>query len=226
MIPRVTIASDMRLICLFTLFVCAAAAQGIDGVTITVSRPMNITPDQAEFSAVVAVNLDVTQQQVTQALLDLGISNLAVAGVSVGSNNYCYSTSAPDASYFSFQVTFTAAPAALKDISKKLDALRAALPEGFIGIQFAAGLTTSQAAFDAAHQTALPLLLADARAKAQALASASGVRLGALAGVSEFSYYVGGVGTQGGYYYGSPMIATFASGTPYSFSATVKFAVQ
>ena len=69
----------------------------------------------------------------------------------------------------------------MKDIAKKLDAFRANAAGGlYQPSNIAAALTTSQAAVDAAHQTALPLMLADARAKAQALASAAGVKLGAI----------------------------------------------
>src|SRR6478672_3041365 len=59
---------DMRLVCLFALLVCAAAAQGVDGVTISVTRQVNAAPDQADFTAVFTVGLDTTQQQVIQAV--------------------------------------------------------------------------------------------------------------------------------------------------------------
>ena len=175
-------AIDMRLICLFALLACAAAAQSVDGVTISVTRQVNAAPDQAEFTAVFTVALDTTQQQVIQALHDLGVSEpLVVTAVAITSNSYSYPP--VDTSQLYFQVTFTSAPAAMKDIAKKLDAFRAAPPAGFTTLQFGAALTTSQAAIDAAHQTALPLILADARTKAQALASAAGVKLGPITGV-------------------------------------------
>ena len=116
----------------------------------------------------------------------------------------------------------------MKDIAKKLDAFRAAPPAGFTTVQYVAALTTSQAAIDAAHQTALPLMIAEARTKAQALASAAGVKLGPILGISEFSY---GAGAPAGYFLSSAVLGTITSstsstGSQYSFSATVKFAVQ
>ena len=100
---------DMRLICLIILLVCAAAAQTANGLTITVSRQVNVVPDQAEFTAVFTVALDTTQKQVTQALLDLGVSNPAVTSVAITSNSYSYPP--VDSSQLYFQVTFSTAPA-------------------------------------------------------------------------------------------------------------------
>jgi uncharacterized protein YggE len=226
MITRATIASDMRLICLFVLLACAAAAQSADGVTVNVQRQANIPPDQAEFNAVFTTALDTTQQQVTQALNDLGVPNPVVTTVAISSNSYSYPPS--DTSQLYFQVTFTTAPAAMKDIAKKFDAFRATPPAGFTALQYAAALTTSQAAIDAAHQTALPLMVTEARAKAQALASAAGVKLGPLVGISEFAY---GAGAPAGYFLASAVLgsittSTSSAGPQYAFSATVKFGVQ
>src|SRR5437763_176948 len=151
MIARGTITTDMRLMCLFIVLACAAAAQSADGVTISVTRQANVPPDQAEFTAVFTVALDTTQQQVTQSLNDLGVSNPVVTTVAIASNTYSYPPS--DTSQLYFQVTFTSAPAAMKEIAKKLDAFRSAPPAGFTTVQYGAVLTTSQAAIDAAHQT-------------------------------------------------------------------------
>jgi hypothetical protein len=226
MIARATIAIDMRLMCLLVLLACAAAAQTADGVTVNVLRQANVPPDQAEFNAVFTTALDTTQQQVTQALNDLGVPNPVVTAVAIASNTYSYPPS--DTSQLYFQVTFTTPPAAMKDIAKKFDAFRATPPAGFTALQYAAALTTSQAAIDAAHQTALPLMIAEARAKAEALASAAGVKLGPLQGISEFAY---GAGAPAGYFLASAVLGSISTSTSstasqYSFSATVKFGVQ
>src|SRR5438128_1315580 len=119
MIPRATMSIDMRLICLFALVVSAAAAQSVDGVTISVSRPANVVADQAEFTATFTVALDTTQQQVTQVLQDAGVSNPVVSAVAIASNSYSYPPIESALMYF--QVAFTTAPGAMKDIAKKLD---------------------------------------------------------------------------------------------------------
>lgn len=227
MIARGTITGDMRLMCLFILLAAAAAAQGVDGVTLTVSRPANVAPDQAEFYAVITTALDITQQQVAQALNDAGVPNPVVTTVAIASNTYSYPPT--NTSQLYFQVAFTTAPAAMKDIAKKLDALRAVPPAGFNTVQYGAALTVSQAAIDAAHQTALPLLIAEARTKAQALASAAGLKLGAITGISEYGYGagypIGGVGIASAVL-GSISSSSLSTGNQYTFNATLKFAVQ
>jgi len=213
--------------CLFILLACAAAAQGTDGVTLTVTRPANIAPDQAEFYVVITAALDTTQQQVAQALNDIGVPNPVVTTVAIASNTYSYPPS--DTSQLYFQVAFPTTPAAMKDIAKKLDALRSAPPAGFNTVQYGAALTVSQAALDAAHQTALPLLIAEARTKAQALASAAGLKLGAITGISEYGYGAGypagGIGVASAVF-GSITSSFVSTGTQYTFNATLKFAVQ
>ena len=94
----------------------------------------------------------------------------------------------------------------------------------------AAALNASQAAVDAAHQTALPQLLQDARTKAQALATATGLKLGGITGVTEANYgAVGGISIPYAVITGT--ISSFSSSgttasTQYTFYATVRFAVQ
>jgi len=225
MITRGTIAIDMRLISLIFGLAALAAAQGVDGLNVSVSRIINIAPDQAEFYAVAAVSLDTTQQQVVAAFQDLGIPSPSVTGVAVGANTYSYPP--PDGSLSYFQIYFTAAPAAMKDLAKKLDAFRAKLPDGYSYLQFAAALTASQAALDAARQTALPLLIGDARSRAQTLASAAGVKVGAIVGLAE-SYY-GNPGAANAWF--QVTSAVFVSGSSsttgqYTFFLNVKFATQ
>ena len=97
-------------------------------MTVSVTRTVNVAPDEVEFSAIVTATLDTTEQQVTQALQDVGIANPVVIGTGVSANTYSYPP--PVKSQVSFQISFTTPPGAMKDVSKKLDALRANLPAG------------------------------------------------------------------------------------------------
>jgi uncharacterized protein YggE len=184
----------MRLMSLICGIAFAAGAQTADGVNISVSRVLNVQPDQAEFGAVVAASLDTTQQQVAQLFRDLGVSNPVVINVAAGVNSYscCYpNPDEPVRSQFFYQISFTTPPDAVKELAKKLDAFRAALPEGVPMMQYAATFSASSAAVENARRTLLPQLIAEACAKAQSLAETAGVKLGAVVGLSENAYGYG-----------------------------------
>jgi hypothetical protein len=82
----------VRYLALISVFAFAASAQVSDGITTTVSRTVNIAPDEADFVAVVSTSLDTTQEQVTQAFHDAGIQNLTVTGVAAGGSGAIYLT--------------------------------------------------------------------------------------------------------------------------------------
>jgi uncharacterized protein YggE len=218
----------MRLIGLICAAALAAAAQTADGVTVSVSRSVNIPADQAEFTAVVAVGLDITQQQVAQAFRELGAPNPAVVAVAAGVPSYSYPPVTD--SQFYYQISFTTAPDGVKDLAKKIDAFRASLPEGYTTVQYSANLTAGAAAVESARKAALPLLVTDARAKAQTLAEVSGVKLGAVLGVSDYSSGLGYAAPAGyilsNFLTSGSYSTSYGSGTQYTFSATVRFAVQ
>lgn len=94
-------------------------------------------------------------------------------------------------------------------------------------MQYTAALNASQATVDAARQTLLPQLFADAQKKAQSIAAAAGLKLGGIKSVSESFYSYGSysswVGTSSfanGFSSGSS-----SSGTQYTFSAMIAFGV-
>jgi len=211
---------------LILIISAAAFGQVTDGLTVSVSRTVAVAADEADFAALVSASLDTTQSQVTQAFQDLGVSNMVVTAVVVGANLYAYPPVTD--SQLSFLVTFTTPPGAMVGISKKLDAFRANLPPGFTALQYSASLSASTAAVTAAHDDTLPKLMSDAQARAETLARASGLKVGAICGVSEFTYaaYVySGVGSA----ISSSVLSgsnSSSGGTQYSFSATVRFAAQ
>lgn len=216
----------MRLVALIFIVAAAAAAQPADGLTVSVSRTVTVVPDQAEFSVVVTAALDTTAAQVLQAFQDLGIPNPQVSGVVVAASGYPQPPAAESQVYY--MVTFITAPSALIDVSKKLDAFRAGPPAGFAALQYSAGLTASTAALTAAHDATLPKLLDDARIRAQTLAAASGLKVGAIGGIADYTY------AAPGYYLSSALLAAGATstsnsnvtGTQYSFSVGVRFSAQ
>jgi uncharacterized protein YggE len=217
----------MRYAALMLLAAVAACAQVSDGLSVSVSRTVTIPPDEAGFTVMLTTSLDTTQSQVTEALQNLGVSSPVVTVVVVGANTSTYPPTPESQLYY--MVTFTTSPSAMVSVSKKLDAFRAGPPEGFVAAQYSASLNASTAAVTAAHDATLPKLLADAQSKAATLAAAAGLKLGGIAGVSDFSYAIYGNSVPAAYIttgFLSSSNTTGASGTQYSFSATVKFAAQ
>src|SRR5262245_16492846 len=125
----------MRQIGLILFFsFCASAQIGSDGIVASVTRSVNIAPDEAAFTVVVGTALDTTSQQVTQTLTEAGISNSLIVAVMAGQTNYGYPPDTSTQAYY--QVTFNSSPSTLTAIAKKLDALRAALPAGIVSLQY------------------------------------------------------------------------------------------
>jgi uncharacterized protein YggE len=217
----------MRLAGLLFLFASTAIAQTGDGLMTSATRTVNITPDQAEFVTVVTTGLDAAQSDVIQAFRKIGIQNLTVVAVAAGPNTNVYPQ--PDSSQLYYGISFTVAPDALKDFSKRLDSLKAAPSDPITTVQFSAVLTASPAAVQSAHQAVLPQLLSDARTQAQALAAAAGLKVGAIQGLSESSYSSPGISYN--FFIPSVLSSSFSQGassgnTQQTFYASVKFAVQ
>lgn len=223
----------MKLACSIFLLVSSAFAQS-DGILTSASRSVTVTADQADFAIVATTSLDVTSDQVAQILQTAGLQNLTLtASAIVPVNSFPIVnpqlTVAPLLTAQAiYQFSFSVTAAAMKDTAKKVEALRVNLPATLQSLQYSANAVASQTAVDAARQTVLPLLLADAQKKAQSLAVAAGLKLGAIKAVSESSF-----GTPNAYSLVSSVISsgyassttTGAGGTQYTFSAVVTFAL-
>jgi uncharacterized protein YggE len=217
----------MRLASLLLLSALPVFCQTTDGIATSVSRTVTLTADQADFSVVAGASLDTTQQQIVQAFSDAGITNLSLYGTTL-SQNYDYSTNPPAIqTQILFQFTFSVPPSGLVAAAKIMEGLRTKPPDLLKSMQYTAALNASQATVDAMRQTLLPQLFADAQKKAQTLAAAAGLKLGAIKGVSETVYANGSsnswIGTTA---YGGTFSSTNSTaGTQYSFSAYVTFGV-
>jgi len=218
----------MRLIGLFFVSAFIASAQFADGIATSVNRTVTLTPDEADFAVVAAAGLDVTPQQVTQVFLDAGIASLSLTGTALV-QAYDYSTNPPATrTQVLYQFAFTVPAPGLKDATNKLEGLRASPPSSLMSMQYTASLNASQATVDAMRLTLLPQLLADAQKKAQTLAAAAGLKLGAVKGVTESFYGSGSsvaswIGTS--QFVGGFSSSSSGTGTQYTFYASVNFTV-
>jgi len=213
----------MRIISLILLLCSGAFAQATDGLNVSVSRTVTVAADEAVFTVVVATALDVTAEQVLQVLQATGLQNLAITGTGLG-QTYSYPQS-PDAQAF-YQFSLTVPAASLKDAAKKLEAVRGALPAMLQSLQYSANVNAGAAAVEAARQTVLPQLLADAQKKAQFLAASANLKLGAIKGINESSYgvyaFVGNwISSQPGMFGSSSNSNN--GGTQFTFFASVTF---
>jgi len=209
---------------LFLLAASCASAQ-TDGIFTAVSRNVPITVDEADFSIAVTAGLDVTAEQVVQALQTAGLQNLVLSGSGIGQ---AYDPTSVDnqtvtQTYYQFGMAVVAS--AMKDVAKKLEALRTSLPDPLKSLQYSAYTAPSQATVDAARQATLPLLLADAQKKGQALALAAGVKLGAIKSLSESGSSIGGVGVPPSMTTTTGTYGFSGAGPQYSFSVLVTFAI-
>jgi uncharacterized protein YggE len=218
----------MRLVSLLLLSALAAFAQLTDGVATSVTRTVTLTADEADFTIVAGASLDTTQQQIAQVFVDAGITGLTNSGTSI-SQNYDYSTNPYTVqTLVVYQFTFSVPAAGLKDAAKIMEALRTKPPDLLKTFQYSAALNASQATVDAMRLTLLPQLFADAQRKAQTLANAAGVKLGAVKGVSE-SFYASGnsfgnfVSLSGSFTTGTTTSVSGGSGTQYTFYANVTY---
>lgn len=220
----------MRLLSLILLAGVATFAQVNDGIATSVTRTVVLTADQADFSLVAAVPIATTQQQVVQALQEAGFPNLTSTGTYL-TQNYDYSRNPPNTeTLLVYQFSLTVPAGELGSTVKAAEALRAKVPAPVVSFQYAASLNASPTTVDAMRQTLLPQLFAEAQKKAQALATAAGLKLGAIKGVTESSYSTGGnyVSYIGG---GAPLSSVSgssvgSSGTNYTFFASISFGLS
>jgi uncharacterized protein YggE len=212
------------------LFCISAFAQFTDSVATSVSRTVTLTADEADFSISAGASLDTTQQQIAQVFTNAGVTNLNLVGTSLG-QNYDYSTNPYTINTLVFyQFTFSVPSSGLIASAKIMEALRTAPPALLQSFQYSAALDASQATVDAMHATVLPQLFLDAQKKAQTLATAAGLKLGAVKGVNE-SYFASG--SSGVSYISSSTTGTTTAGgfsgggssTQYTFSANVTYTV-
>ena len=165
----------------FAVFAGAAVAQTGSGITVPVSRSVSLMPDEAAFTINLSASLNSNTQQVKQALQGAGLPNPTVVASGLSADNNV-PPSSPQLRYLAL-ITIPAASA--RDAAKGLETLRTHLTPPLSSLDYSAVLQASQTARDAAWQTALPGMLADARKQAQAIADNTAVTLGAIRAIGD-----------------------------------------
>jgi uncharacterized protein DUF541 len=206
---------------LFLFALCASAFAQTDGITVTVSRTIDLNPDQITLSLAVLTDPAVTLDQVLQATQALGLDASTFSTI-----NFLPSYGPPPPrSNLSYVFNLTIAFSKLSETNDKLVAVRRSLADASPAMDVQLNslvVSPTDAALDRARQGALPQLLADAKQRGDQLARAASVNLGGVLGLSES---LGPATNLSGPYYG-PYGPSGPSSLHTTYSLTVRYAVK
>ena len=181
----------MKPLFLLLIVLCSVGtAQTLDGINAPASRTVTLTADEAAFTISVAATLDSTQAQVKQALQNAGLPNPTVVATGLGQDS---STYPPGGAQILYSATVTIAAGSVMDAARGLETLRTHLQAPLQNLQYSVAVNPSQATVDAMRKVVMPQLLDDSRRLAQTLATATGVKVGAIRSISDSTGAVGGV---------------------------------
>lgn len=181
----------MRAGLFFALCSSLAVAQTADRTLVsTASRTVTLVADQATLRVAVSAAMDLPQVQALESLAGLGIT--ANDLVSVSTSNPARRVILPGPgpvpvlpSMLQYEFETTLPGERLKDTLDRLEALRRNLPRGIREVSYSMVAGASERALEQLRQRLLPELLEEARKRAETLARAAGVRLGAIRSVND-----------------------------------------
>jgi uncharacterized protein YggE len=209
-------------LCLF-LFAAALSAQ-TDGITTIVSRTVYVQPDQIEATISITTPATVSATQAANVLQNAGVPSRMI---SAGSSDLLLANRPILARTSSFVYSFvhTVPGNDMRDLAKKLETLQNTRSADYSNLSYATALTVSQAAADDQFQRVLPQLIADAKKRAETLAAAAGLRVGAVQTISESLVPVTSTGYASAIL-GGVISSSVGSRTALTFTVAVKFAVN
>lgn len=204
----------MRILMIPFLLAGAAWSQQVsldaNSILVTATKTVALAPTDVSFLVNVTVDFSVPVEQVL-ATVDFGLTINDV--VSIGSFPGSYGPYGPIAgTRVTYGFRLGVPLAKMKDTVDKLEKLRKSTDTGVDLNYTTSAIGPTEAAVADAREKALPGLIADARTKAQSIATAAQLKLGAIQAVSE-SY-----GYPSGYLGALPPVVTF--------SAVVRFGAQ
>jgi hypothetical protein len=176
-------AVAMKSVALALLLLCAPVFGQTDAIAVTVSQTVALSPDEITFTLGVLTDLDVSLDQVLQAVQPLGLA--ASDLLSLNTQQYGPNPSQTQRVYV---FGFTTAYSKFTEANGKISALRRTLSTNTPAMDlqlYSLSIAPSSASREQARQAALSQLFADAKQRASSLAAAAGVSLGAIVGVSD-----------------------------------------
>ena len=209
----------MPCLVLAMIALCAPAVAQSD-IVATVSRTVELAPDQITFFLAIMTDPDVTLDQVLQASQPLGLTARDLLGIS--SQQFGPGPSQTRLAYtFEYEAQFSK----FKEANDKMASLRRTLAANTPAMEvqvYSISVSPADAAVDQARQGAMTQLFADAKQRADQMAKAGGVSIGSVVGVSEG---VSNAANQNGYFYGP--YGPIGPGTlRTTFTLTVRYAIK
>jgi uncharacterized protein YggE len=206
----------------FASTITLAQTSNANIVVVSSSKAADVKPDSVVFTLSVDADPTLSIEDVVQSLSTLGITADDLQSISP----YPYAPQNPnDTTTTKYLFAYTVPFAKLKATTNTLDQLRTSLKnDKNIDLSyFITEYVVAPGVVNDARRKVLPDLIADARSRAQDIAKAAGVSLGAIVSISDSAYYgaFGAVsGAPGGYY------SSAAIPRSYIFYITVSFAIQ
>jgi hypothetical protein len=177
---------------ILSILALAASAFAQSGaITVTVRRPAVLQADQIDAYITLLTPLTVTQTQAADFLQGAGLPGRLISagrgqtltGVGIYDPG-SFAFIQPDPT-FSYTFLHTATGTDLKEMARKLADLRATKSALVRGIGYSYALSVSQRTIDEVFARSLQDLVGDAKKKADVLASAGGLRVGAVKSIAE-----------------------------------------
>jgi uncharacterized protein YggE len=166
---------------------CLAQTGPDHTVTVTASRNSNIAPDQAVFNVAVTSPVTSSRDDIVAALQGSGVTAANFTSVYTSTQPGPSGRGAQDVLQWNFQLV--APLSSLKNTVAQLTSQQRTIAQKNNGISLSFGVAGAQTSPQAlAGANCAPAdLIADARAQAQKMASAAGLTLGSVVGVSSTS---------------------------------------
>ena len=189
--------------------VLAQQALDANSIVVTATKSVVLVPTEVTFMLNVSAEFGTTLDQVLAAV-DLGLTGQDLTGI----NCYPYGPYPPvsSGSRINFAFRLSVPLARMKETADRLEKLRKTLDTGMDLNYSTSAVGPGSAAVREAHDRALPDLIADAQKRAQLLATAAQLKLGAIQSVNEPYTYTDGPGG--------------ATSAYLTFSLMVRFAAQ
>ena len=202
--------------CMAGAFFAVALFAQDNSINVIASKTVDLPTEEVSFSLTLTGDQGTTLEQAVQILKDTGVTEKNLVGVQLQPYG-----PQPNQTRIAYQFLLAAPFSKYKETMDKLQAARRliAVDSPTMDLMIlTAQLGSTEATRERARVSALPDLIADARAKADQLAKAAGLTLGPIIGLSDSTISAGFISSGYPYYAPGP--------TRVAFTLAVRFSVK